>query len=674
MTRRALLIGAPQLHRSRGVLRGVRNDIDIVDEILTTYGFACEHLYGPDARRDAILGCLDELARASRPGDAVVVYYSGHGGQVNNHGINADLRSRHNQPRYHQFLVPEDFDDPGDEFHGILDVELSLALARIIERTRNVTVILDCCHAGGAARRRGALRVKGLDPKDLKPRVAALNRQIQRRLHEIEVRIARDGAPHLDPDASPDLIRLEAAHADRPAFQVPFDGRHHSALTLAWYQAVLQHRGQPVSWQALHTDLNVRLRKHTDDKQLAGLGGPVHRLPFSLDEAPAPGALLLERHDHALYLRGGSLYGIRPGDRFMLVPPAATRADVDQQLAEVRVIEVAPDTSRVEVILAMGGGADWFSARAFPLGPPGAWTGVAVQARAAVRAELARRIDAVPSLSLCRPADDPVAVITEVPGEVPGEAPGNAGPRVEIRDRVGCRVSAPLRPGPEVIDIARRLQRAALLRGQQSGRGDYALHTPLELRVYVASACSAVVCRHADGHTTYPEAPIEVRAGTEVRCEIANLAPGYERPPRNVYFTIFHVDVDGRVVRGSDVAPTGISLHAGETIPLEYRPHSSDGPVRLDWPRDTPRTGPGLRSLIVVAGSREHTLTGFETCDLDAYTATLAPNVRDFLQEAPGRRVTRARNEPASPESPLCHAVLRVDFLVSPGGEGDAGP
>jgi hypothetical protein len=670
MMRRALLIGAPQLHRSRGVLRGVRNDIDIADEILTTYGFACEHLYGPDARRDAILGCLDELARASRPGDAVVVYYSGHGGQVNNHGMNADLRSRLHKPRYHQFLVPEDFHDHKDEFHGILDVELSFALARIVERTRNVTAILDCCHAGGAARRRGALQVKGLDPKDLKPRVRVLNPQIQRRLQELEARIARDGAPLLDPDASPDLIRLEAAHADRSAFEVPFDGRRYSALTLAWYQAVQQHRGQAVSWQALHADLDVRLRKHTGGKQCAGLGGPVHRLPFSLDEAPAPGALVLERRGHALYLRGGSLYGIRPGDRFMVMPPAATRADVEQQLAEVRVVEVAPDASRIEVVFPVDAGADWLSGRAFPLGPPGAWTGVAVQASGAVRAELARRIDAVPSLELCRPTDEPVAVITEVPGE----ALDPAGPRVEIRDRVGCRVSAPLRPGPEVIDIARRLQRAALLRGQQSGRGEHALHTPLELRVYVAGARSAVVCRHADGHTTYPESPVEVRAGIEVRCEIANLAPGHERPPRNVYFTIFHVDVDGRVARGSDVAPTGISLSAGETIPLEYRPHGSDDPVRLDWPRDTPRTGRGLRSLIVVAGSREHTLTGFETCDLDAYTATLAPNVRDFLQEAPGRRVTRAPAEPPGPDSPLRHAVLRVDFLVSPGGDGDAGP
>ncbi len=667
MTQRALLIGAPQLHRPPDRLLGVARDIDTASDILTTHGFDCERLYGADARRDVILDCLDELARTSRDGDAVVFYFSGHGGQVINTRVVSDLRSCTYRPKYHQFLLPEDFYDHADAFHGILDIELSAAVGRIAGRTRNVTVILDCCHSGGLVRAPGGLWAKGIDPSHFNQRSNDLNHQIEVRLEALRVRIDRDGGPRLDADASPDIVRLEAADLDHFAYECSRGGERWGALTLAWYEAVAQHRGQPVSWQALGEEVRERLRSYTGDKQHAGLGGPVHRLPFTLDPAPAPGALALVRRDDALYLRGGSLYGIRPGDRFAVVPPAATRADLDQQLAEVKVVAVAPDMSRVEIVSEVGGAGDWLSARAFPLGPPAAWTGVAVQASGPVRAELARCIEAVPSLRLCRPGDEPVAVIIEVSGE----APGDAGPRVEIRDPVGCQVSAPLRPGPEVVDIARRLQRAALLRGQESGRGEHALHTPLELRVQVAGASPLVVCRHADGHTTRPEAPIEVCAGTGVRCEIVNRAPGDERPPRNVYLTIFHVDVDGRIERRSDAAPTGIPLCAGETHPLAYRPHSSDDPVRLDWPRDTPPIGPGLRSLIVVAGSRQHTLNGFETCDLDDYTAALAPHLRDFLEEPPDPAMTRSSAGPAGAGSPLRHAVLRVDFLVAPPGEGD---
>lgn len=673
MIQRALLIGSPQLHRPPlERLAGVARDLDIAGDLLTAHGFHCEQLYGAAARRDVILDCLDELARTSQAGDAVVFYFSGHGGQVVNTRVVADLRSRTRHPRYHQFLLPEDFHDHADAFHGILDIELSVAVARIAERTRNVTVILDCCHSGGLVRAPDGLRAKGIDPRHFNQRVNTLNRQIEARLEALQSRIDRDGGPRLDADAHPDIVRLEAADLDHVAYEHSLGGERQGALTLAWSEAAARHRGQPVSWQALGEDVCERVRRYTGGKQRPGLGGPMHRVPFTLDQAPAPGAVGLVRREDGLYLLGGRLYGIRPGDRFVVLPPAATHADLDRQLAEVKVVEVAPDRSRVEVVFATGDAGDWLSARAFPLGEPGMWTGVAVQASGAVRAALARCIEAVPGLRLCRPVDDPVAVITEVPGEAPGEAPGDGGPRVEVRDRVGCQVSAPLVVGPAVVDVVRRLQRAALLRDQESGRGEHALHTPLELRVQVGGASPVVVCRHADGCTTRPEAPIAVAAGTELRCEIASCAPPLEQPPQIVHLTIFHVDVDGRIVRRSDAAPTGIPRWAGETEPLGYRSHSSDDPIRLDWPRDTPRTGPGLCSLIVVAGCREHTLTGFETCDLDVYTEALTPSLEDFLEEPPRAAVTRSLARPAGPEGPLRYAVLRVDFLVSPPAEGDA--
>lgn len=664
MANRALLIGSPQIHRSRESLLGVANDLDTADEILTARGFDCERLYGPEARRLAILDHLDELAHVSGPADAVVFYFSGHGGQVTNTRVLADLRTSAYSPRYHQFLVPEDFYDHTDAFHGILDIELSYAVARIAERTRNVTVILDCCHSGGMVRAPGGPRVKALDPKYFNRRVTALNRVIKIRLDELRARIDQEGAPHLDADANPDLVRLEATDADHLAIELHIGGRRQGALTHAWAEAMAHRRGQPVSWQALCEDLRARLSIHTGGKQLASIGGPVHRLPFSLEQAPAPGALPVVRRDDALYVRGGSLYGIRPGDRFIIVPAAATRADMDQAMAEVRVVAVAPDMSRVEIVTSVDNATDWLTARAFPVGPQGAWTGLAVQASGPVRAELARCIDAVRSLRLCRLADDPLAVIVEVPGD--------PGPRVEIHDRVGFVVTAPLAPGPAVVAIAQRLQRAAVLRGQESGRDQHALYTSLELRVLVlAGASPAVVCRHADGRTTWPEAPVEVRAGTEVRCEIVSCAPPHEKPPQKVYLSIFHVDVDGRIVRRSDVGPTGISLLAGEKLPLEYRPHSSDAPVRLDWPRETPCTNPGLRSLIVVASDQRHTLPGFETCDLDAYGATLAPSLLDFVQVPPDSTMTRSRTDGFTAEPAMRYAVLRADFFVVPVDEED---
>lgn len=659
MANQAILIGAPLLHHETRLL-GVANDLATAENLLAGRGFRCQRLYAADANRDAILTLLDDVTGTLGPEDAVALYYSGHGGQVVRTGEVRDLRSSALHPRYHQFLVPEDFHDHDDAFHGILDIELSHAVARMLARTRNVTVILDCCHAGGMARRPDGAVDKGLDPRLFKPRVRQLNHLIRLRLDELRARIQAQGAPQLDADAHPDLVRLEAAHADCTALQISHGGQPRSALTLGWAQADELHRGQPVSWQGLHQTLRARLHGLTRGKQRAWLGGPGHRLPFSLIQAPAPGALALVRQGGALHLRGGSLHGIRPGDRFLVVPAAATRADVDQALAEVRVVEVAPDASRVEIVAASDD-TDWPSARAFPAEPRGAWTGVAVHASGAVRAALARCIEAVPSLRLCRPADQPVAVITEVTGSRAGA------PRVEIRDHAGRCVSAAVLPGPEAVNIATRLQRAAVLRAQESGRDAHALSTPLELMVQVPAGASTIVgCRHADGRTTRPDAPIEVPAGAEVRCELVNRAPPAQKPPQIVYLTVFHVDVDGRITRRSDQAPSGIALWAGEPCPLEYRPHSEDEPMRLDWPEHMPRTGPGLRSLIVVAGDRQHALPGFETCDLDAYDPTLPPSLLDFTRVRPGAAMTRSRPVRPGPEPVMRYAVLRVDFLVFP--------
>jgi Caspase domain len=74
----------------------------------------------------------------------VVVYCSGHGSIVHApEATQLDL----------QYAVPSDCEESSaDDFRGIASVELSIMQARLTERTPNVTVILDCCHAGFMSR------------------------------------------------------------------------------------------------------------------------------------------------------------------------------------------------------------------------------------------------------------------------------------------------------------------------------------------------------------------------------------------------------------------------------------------------------------------------------------------------------------------------------------------
>ncbi|KAF4535053.1 Caspase domain-containing hypothetical protein [Lasiodiplodia theobromae] len=149
--KRALLVGSPY-----GDLKGTANDVRLMAQVLKPRGFTIVERLGDKAGRESILASWDQLIQdISSEDDAVVVYYSGHGGLV-------EVNVSHDQPRRtdgsiplqrHQFIVPSDYDDTETgEFNGILTEELTDLLRKTTDKTKNVTLILDCCHSGRMAR------------------------------------------------------------------------------------------------------------------------------------------------------------------------------------------------------------------------------------------------------------------------------------------------------------------------------------------------------------------------------------------------------------------------------------------------------------------------------------------------------------------------------------------
>jgi hypothetical protein len=145
MARKALLIGS----QIKG-LTGVDNDITSMEVVLDRWGFACVRCEAASATRAGILDACERLIADAGPEDAVVVYYSGHGGYCRA-PVEAPPGERPDEAM--QFIVPWDIDDSVEgDFRGITSVELSVLFARLADRTRNVTVALDCCHSAHMAR------------------------------------------------------------------------------------------------------------------------------------------------------------------------------------------------------------------------------------------------------------------------------------------------------------------------------------------------------------------------------------------------------------------------------------------------------------------------------------------------------------------------------------------
>lgn len=154
-----LLVGIDAYAIPECSLYGCVNDIDAVQGILLDGAgvpaaritrLAAAHAgTTPDERvvsgAPTLANLRAALARlgtgAVAAGDRVLIYYSGHGARV-------PVRAG-GLTTWREALVPMDISAAGNY---LFDHELAALLAAISARTRQVTVILDCCHSGGATR------------------------------------------------------------------------------------------------------------------------------------------------------------------------------------------------------------------------------------------------------------------------------------------------------------------------------------------------------------------------------------------------------------------------------------------------------------------------------------------------------------------------------------------
>ena len=138
-------------------LPGAVNDVDLQRELLVhRFGFQTGDitiLKNKQAGRQDILRAMEDLVQWSKPGDVVVIHYSGHGSTV-------DDPDRIFSDHLNGTIVPYDSDRPsmGGSVDDITSGTLFLLMAAL--KTENVTLVLDSCYAGGGTR--GNLVIRSL--------------------------------------------------------------------------------------------------------------------------------------------------------------------------------------------------------------------------------------------------------------------------------------------------------------------------------------------------------------------------------------------------------------------------------------------------------------------------------------------------------------------------------
>ena len=106
-----------------------------------------------------MIAAFERIIATVRRGDRVYVHYAGHGGRAA-----TIVPAKKGADGIDEALVPTDIHDPSAQY--VRDVELAVLFRRLVDKGVRLSVVLDSCHSGGAARGVGDVAVRGIDTVD----------------------------------------------------------------------------------------------------------------------------------------------------------------------------------------------------------------------------------------------------------------------------------------------------------------------------------------------------------------------------------------------------------------------------------------------------------------------------------------------------------------------------
>lgn len=129
------------VYGSLAKLKGPENDAQSVRDLLLSQGFASDILLTKSATSRNVLSWLTSMASVVAAGDSVVLFYSGHGGQVPDLGADENDRLDETLCLYDRMLV---------------DDEIYAAFSRFNPQC-NIVMLSDSCHSGTVLKNMGLL-------------------------------------------------------------------------------------------------------------------------------------------------------------------------------------------------------------------------------------------------------------------------------------------------------------------------------------------------------------------------------------------------------------------------------------------------------------------------------------------------------------------------------------
>jgi hypothetical protein len=633
---RALLIAS----QTAG-LRGCHGDAELMADALDQWGFQCTRVTDGTATQERILTAYRALIEETAAGDAVVVYYSGHGGRMRNlTSINETTAA------YWQFIVPTDFEESTPEdFRGILAEELRTLQLELSTKTDNVTTILDCCHSALMSRD-PAMVARFLQRPWTELRSGAVARW-ENADDALRSMLASSGLSHEDAESNQRAVRVVACLPTESAFEMQsqeIDGVH-GLLTesvVGILRDVRQANGAgDVTWEDVGALARAWVLARAPSQHVV-VEGPARRRLFSSEERDTTRGWPVEVADGAVSVPGAAFLGVGPGDTLALVPGGTDAADASVE-AVVRRIE----GGRAFLELVDGSSST-------PLGPGTVAHPATVSSRprevvvaAPTGAERDQIVAAIAGSSRVEAVEEAKAPLATVVADASG---------LMLVNTDGMPQYAEPRPvTPEVLgrltgDLE-HLAKLAVLRELTSGSGDEALEIPVGLTV------------HADPSGPPLESGVTLSPGP-VFLRVHHLGRPNDPP---VFANVIDLDQAGNVsVMSAEASPTGIQLTPKQTHQL----YGDEG-AWLSWPEEGfPRDEPRPETFMAVFSDGEHDLRAVATSGIAARGSGgggSAGSLQRTVDLAASSVSRSAGPRPDRGPAPLRYRVERFEFLLDPG-------
>lgn len=566
---RALLVGAVG-----DTSDGVGYDIRVMRDLLCDRNFAVDIRVGKDATRAGILAGYDRLIAEARPDEPSVFYYTGHGFRG---------AAALEQGRYWQAICPTDVHaSTTTDFRGITSWELSIKQAQLTARTRNVTVILDCCYAAQMSRDGAA---SGAVPRAL-PYPSRLG--FDAHLQMLQAQYGRD-FDAVDPVSNRNAVRLVASAQDECAVMYPVNGEYRGAFTEALVAVLREVGDAQVSWAWLIHAIRVRVRRRSVI-QRPDVEGPADRCPFSVRTAESGEAVPVTGGHSGLRIAAGELQGVGVGDVFGVMPAGAQSYREAEAIVEATVYEVCPLHAAAKPgAWKHGNDALPAGAVAIPIEKAATRHAVRIVVPDGELADVTAAIAATPTLRVA--AADEVGALATL--QLVGEA-------LTIEDALGPlfpEARFPEQLGDAVKDLA-NLGSAARLRELEGEHGVNAGELAIEWGVVEQGQLRRM-----------PEHGCALGLGDRIYVKVKSTAQ------RELCVHIFNIGVRGKISLLTRADPAGVFLNAERSeFVLGQRFDQAPVGCPLSWPKGLPReTFPRLDELIVIAIPIRTSLASLET-------------------------------------------------------------